>query len=310
MGARPALLHGATEPVPAGALRLAPDFVLRIGEATSSITGGLAACLLGDDDAPGLVLTIAGRHTRRLLLSRFEPAVVWRHDGSDTADAEIALGLVSLRTHGGFGGRVIAAIRDPQAVATILADAGAFEAASAEPDVPAIPAEAGPVLILANGVFCGGALAPLLAAASARGPLAPPWRRIGADPFGPTGPEPVEAVPGSRDAIAVDPAIVALPGRGRDRRLLAATFANVAAGGAAGGWTDGELAERFRVLAIATGTPVDATVLDRFVVSWRSDRDDRPLAPIVNARALGRTRRLAAMRDTLAGSRARPPDPA
>ena len=316
MAALPVLRHGATEPVPAGGFGLAPGFNLTIGDTTHTIAAGLSAALLGDDDTPRLVLTIGGSSpasrrgalstsrpsAQRVLLSRFAPVVIWRHDGSDTADEEIALGLRSLRTHGGFHGRVLAAIRDPAAVAALLDDAGPFEPTPADPGAPPIPNGAGPALILANGVFCAGPVAPLFAAASAGFLLAAPWRRIGEDPFGTTGRAPVEDTQEHRDATAVDPAIVALPGAGRDRRILAATFA-------AGGQTDGETAERLRVLALASGTLIDATALDRFVASWRPDRDDRPLAPLVNARPLSRTLRVAAIRDVLA-SHARPADPA
>ncbi len=306
MASRAVLLHGVDEPIPVGALALAPGFVLRIGEARPSIAGGLSALRLGDDDAPRLLLTIGDRPARRLLLSRFEPVVVWRHDGTDTADEEIALGLASLRSIGGFGGRVIATIRDPDAVAATLDGAGPFEAAPAGPGAPAIPDEGGPILLLGNGVFCGRAVAPLLAAASLRGPLAPPWRRRDEDPFAPDGPGRLENDPGLRGAIAVEPLIVTVPGSKRDRRILAATFGS---SGAGGGTTDGEVAERLRLLAVASGTPFDATVLDRFVVSWRPDGDDRPLGTLVDARALAPTLRAAAIRDALAGSRAPRPDP-
>ncbi len=282
------LRHGTADPV--GGVRLDPSFSLRIGEASLATAHGLEGMILGEDPPSRVALRLVadGGAPRLAVLSRFEPAVLWRNDGSEGADDEIALGIASLRACG-YRGPVMAELRDAGVLASVDPGLGGVAAAPPGEALASLPLRSAALLVL-NGVLCTGPIAPVLGAvASSGGLLAAPWRRAGEDPFGPAGPT-LAAAGGAPQAIAIDPAVIgAPPGSTPCRRLLAAALR--------AGPSDAVLADALRAVAASAGTPIDPRVLDRHVASRQPGRGDTPGAAFVSFRGLPSDVRLAAMRD-------------
>lgn len=117
---------------------------------------------------------------------RFDPVVVWRHDGTEEADDEIVLGLRSLLGPGGYRGRVRVASRfGREALLERVAGLGEVELGVTAPEadgrgmVPSFAGEGsrGPFLFLANGVLCAAPVMPLMRGlAGEREVACLPWR--------------------------------------------------------------------------------------------------------------------------------------
>jgi hypothetical protein len=120
-------------------------------------------------------------------LRRYEPIVVWRHDGSEEADEEIVLGVRSMVAHGGYDGVVRVETRlDPAEIRDRCGLDDRLEfGRPPEGRCGLLPwdravdsGEAGrrPLLLLANGVTCHRALDPMLQALAAADTVALlPW---------------------------------------------------------------------------------------------------------------------------------------
>ncbi len=146
-----------------GEVRLEHDFVLRVA--------GLAIDLRLQPLLGGQVALRSGRATlladgwRIEALRRFEPAVVWRHDGSGNADEEIVLGLASMLAHRPLPPRLLIETRiASDMLVERLPELRniAFETQTPAEDRPGLlpwnrcgsAGRSGPILYLSNGVTC------------------------------------------------------------------------------------------------------------------------------------------------------------
>lgn len=267
--------------LPASGSAILPDFGVLIGGRPVSLR---EADLL-DGGAPGRMVLWAGR--RFAGLQRVRPVLVFRHDGTAEADAEIALGLASLAAAGGFPGRVVAEFEGdldvPGGVDRVARPAGPpgllHFTSTGDP-------EAGPILFVANGVLFDGPAAPIVAAAACLPRIAAaPWLRGAWE------------IPPALEGEAIDPAIVAGP-TGHGWRALAGLVA--AAGDPVQG-DDGEDAVALQ-MALAADAPIGANPLRGFVAAGGPETASLPAAArgLLNLRAVPREIRADVMREHLA----------
>ncbi len=236
-------------PLGNGEVRLEHDFVLAVA--------GLAIDLRLQPSLGGEVALRSGRATlladgwRIEALRRFEPAVVWRHDGSETADEEIVLGLASMLAHRPLPARLLIETRiaSDMLVERLPGLRGvAFEAQTPDGGRPGLlpwnrcgsAGCSGPILYLSNGVTCQAplhAMLELLAGEDAIALLPSTWSAQPASASASASDEgghlfandPAEAP----DGIACSAAIVGVPNVADDsglQDLIAAISANRLAG--------------------------------------------------------------------------------
>jgi hypothetical protein len=256
-------------------------------------------------------LTVLDEGWRVETFRRFDPVVVWRHDGDEAADEEIVLGLRSLIGAGGFRGTVRVASRFGRE--RLLERVEGLEAVTLDVSAPAadgmIPAFAGemshgPFLFLANGVLCQGPVMPLLdALAGERDVAAMTWRW-----------DDEAGIPGEGGLFARDPAegpevvplsgaVLGVPNGGALRgvvavmRAVAANHPDRLAAGEAG------LDDLLRYAAARMGG-VGTGFLARRAVSARPEGPVRP-AVLVNYRGVPASVRAQTMRAAMAEARER-----
>lgn len=291
---------------PAADNRLLPGFDVGVGPMRASLRDHEE---LAGVDPTALVLLAEGGTLERLV--PFTPILLWRNDGREGADAEIAAGLRSLAHVGGFPGRVIvqtglsaealaAAHPDPVIALPPPADAerGLHDLSATLAAAGIDPGE-GPVLCLANGVmFDAPAAAVVAAAATLAAPAAAPWLRTAWEAGDGGAPDPREGAGGQ----AVDAAILALPTAGRFLPH-AAMLAALRRAHAAAELTDQAESARLRRV-LATCTPHAVAGLQGHVAAAGPDAAERrlPGCGLLNLRSVPASLRSAVMLECLAAS--------
>ena len=241
---------------------------------------------------------------------RFDPVVLWRHDGTDTADEEIVLGLRSLTGPGGFRGRVRVTSRLSREALLDRLDGSSGALAELTVSAPAgmtpYPmgdGSHGPLLFLANGVVCLAPVGPLLLAlAQSREVEAMPWRWQDGEEATNTGLFALDPVEGQA-ALPISAAIVGMPGPAAQARvapLIGQIAANrrEALGQATGG--DGQ-DDLLRYVAARAGG-VGTALLSRQATSVSPGMDARERRAVLSSfRAFPAAVRAQAMREALDG---------